>query len=292
MLNIMTYEQIETFLAAHDYTDQTIVAYRYCLHRLETWLQGRSLDILDPATLRRFMLEQGWGSNMQHQVLSALRSYLRHIERPDHPAFRLPLPADRSGPQRTPTARQLTNLLQSIDTSTPIGRRNLAMLCLMLETGLRSSEVCRLSVDRLDLASGSLTVLAKGRQWRIALFSRYTAACLESWLAYRQAAPGVKAVFVSLGGIIPGHPLTASGMRVIFCNLARQAGMPALSPHDLRRAMAVLYTEAGLPTRTLQELGGWSDIRLVERYTRKLAVRAQTVERYSPVYSLLAFDDS
>lgn len=55
--------------------------------------------------------------------------------------------------------------------------------------------------------------------------------------------------------------------------------------------MAVLYTEAGLPTRTLQELGGWSDIRLVERYTRKLSVRAQTVERHSPVYALLSFNN-
>lgn len=291
-MNTMTYERIENFLAAHDYTTQTSAAYRYCLRRLATWLQGQPLDHLDPATIRRFFDQAGWGSNLQRQALSALRAYLRHIERPDHPACRIPLPADRSGPQRTPTARQLTDLLQSIDTSTPIGRRNLAMLCLMLETGLRASEICRLSVDRLDLASGSLTVLAKGRQWRIALFSRYTAACLESWLAHRQAAPAVKAVFVSLGGTIPGHPLTPSGLRVIFRSLAKHASLPALSPHDLRRAMAVLYTEAGLPTRTLQELGGWSDIRLVERYTRKLAVRAQTVERHSPVYALLAFDDS
>ncbi len=291
MLSTMTYERIETFLAAHDYTPATTAAYRYCLRRLATWADNAPLDHLDTPTIRRFFAEQGWGSNLQRQALCALRAYLRHIERPESPAFAIPLPADRTAPQRTPTAKQLNTLLQSLDTSTPIGRRHLAMLCLMLETGLRASEICRLELDRLDLASGSLTVLAKGRQWRIALYTRYTAACLENWLAIRQPAPGVKTVFISIGGLHPGHPLTPSGLRVVFRRLAKSAGLPALSPHDLRRAMAVLYTEAGLPSRTLQELGGWSDIRLVERYTKRLAVRARTVEKHSPVYTLMSWAD-
>ena len=286
-------DKLEDFLASRSYQPTTVNQYRYLLQRLAGWLQsqGTDFDHLDTAAWRYFVSSQGWGDNLQRQALSALRAYLRYLSMSNHPIFTLKLPPDRPAPQRTPTLDQLDRLLQSLDTSRPTGRRNLAIVALMLETGLRSAEVCRLELKRLDLTNRCLSVIAKGGQWRSALYSGYTTACLESWLATRLeiAPPTVRTVFVGVGGLHPGQPLTTAGLRCIFRAMGKRAGLPGLSPHDLRRAMACEYISAGVPTRIVQVLGAWSDIRLVERYTRQLTIHAQSVEDGSPVLAALRF---
>ena len=57
-----------------------------------------------------------------------------------------------------------------------------------------------------------------------------------------------------------------------------------LSPHDLRRSFATLATIFGAPSRVVQAAGRWSDIQMVERYTRGLQLGA--ISPYFPVANL------
>lgn len=144
------------------------------------------------------------------------------------------------------------------------------MLALMVETGIRESEVCRLELDHINLEGQHFDVLAKGRKWREGVFSKITAVYLDIWIAARKsyAAPGCPCLFVSVNGKTKGKGMTPGGLRANFRKFGDRANIGKLSPHDLRRTMATLLIQNSAPTRLVQILGGWADIRMVERYTR------------------------
>ena len=55
-------------------------------------------------------------------------------------------------------------------------------------------------------------------------------------------------------------------IRTAFTTACRHAKLRGVSPHTLRHTFASRLTMAGVGIRTLQELGGWKEIKMVERY--------------------------
>ena len=102
----------------------------------------------------------------------------------------------------------------------------------------------------------------------MALYSDHTRSRLEDWIKVRPRFAKCSAVFVGLKGRTPGQRLTRSGLQAIVAAWGKAAALPGLSPHVFRRTFAVLATRAGAPSRILQVAGRWSDINMVERYTR------------------------
>jgi site-specific recombinase XerD len=283
-------EFIKAFLAASGYADSTRESYSYALTRLFDWLndQGLTIDDLTVDAYDRFLNGHNWSNNMRRLYASAIRKFIQWLRgNREHPIFEIKLPKDDSLPGRALDAQALRDLLASFDTSTPLGWRDLAMAALLAETGLRASEICRLEMARLDMRNRRFTVLAKRQKPREGIFSEDTARFLEIWLGERKkvALRGTKTVFVSIGGKRPGTSMTSDGLRTLYRKFGEQAGIGRLSPHDMRRTMAMLLTEADAPSRLVQKLGGWDDIRMVERYTRTL--KPQQIDRYSPVKTAL-----
>ena len=128
----------------------------------------------------------------------------------------------------------------------------------------------------LDLEKGTLSVVGKGSKEARALFGPETAALLEEWIGVRntwlshQGLTDPETVFVALGGLTPGKPLTTDGLRKILWRLGEEAGVPRVSPHAFRRAFATLIVVNGASTRVAQVLGRWSNVGMVERYTQVL----------------------
>lgn len=179
------------------------------------------------------------------------------------------------GPQRTLTAGKVEDLFSQCDISTVKGIRDRAILAVMLDTGIRAFELCGLLVKNLDLEERSFTCLTKGGEWQTKVISDKTLLYLDEWLTQRAgviANGQVQTVFVSLGGLTPGMPLTTSGLRIIFRYLGVKSGME-VSPHDMRRTFAVLSVQSGAPTRLVQKQGGWSSVAMVERYTKALTAK-------------------
>lgn len=275
------------FLDASNYSDATRSSYEWCLKCLDAWVDEHSLDpaSLYPSDFKRFLDCHEWGNNMRRLVSNATKSFVRWRYGSSHPVLAFKAPRDDAPPQRTLSAEQVDCLLPTFDTTKPIGWRNLSIISLILETGLRETEVCNLLLENLDLAGQGVHALTKGSKWRHCVFSAITASYLDIWLDARRryVRIGVKTLFVSVSGLTQGHPLTPGGLRAIFRRMAHKAGLPALSPHDLRRTMACLYSQAGLPDRTIMLLGGWKSIGTFIRYTRTLQPRVEDVERFSPV---------
>jgi len=236
--------------------------------------------------LTRYLAERraaGVGAAGLKHCVGALRSFFGWACASASPAGGVPYPRVARRVQRTLSAAEALAVLTSCDTSTALGRRDVAIFGVMLDSGLRVGEVCRLRLADLDLDRRVFVVVVKGGQQRFGVFSEYTRSLLSAWLALRLGlvGSGVGTLFVS----VRGRPLTRSGIMIVCRRAARRAGVAHFSPHALRRAFATLAIGFGAPTRVVQVAGRWSDVGQVERYSAALAPGA--VDPYAPVARLM-----
>jgi site-specific recombinase XerD len=273
-----------------DAAEATCAAYRWELRHFEQWAAPRDVLDLGKSDLARYLAERrGLGRCSEttlRRSINALRKFYRFALGRKSPAQSIPLPKIKRRRQRTLTFDDAFAVMSALDTSSAPGKRDLALICLGLSSGLRESELCRLRVSEVDLQRGRLTTRVKGGNDGDGVFGRDTAAALMSWLAVRRAAPGVETMFVSIGGITPGRPLTPSGLRGIFRKIGKRAGLKqGFSPHDLRRSFATLSSQLGAPSRIVQIAGRWGDLKMVEGYTQALS--ATDFAPYDPVSRIL-----
>lgn len=274
----------------------TVSGYAWKVRRLEVDYPGRGALSFATRELERHIAQQDHSDATRKHTIAAYHSFF------DFTCQRAGAPSPMAGikyphklkPVRTTrslTAEEANQLLASFDTSRLIGLRDMAMVSLMLDTGLRAAEVCRLTIEDLHLPTRRLAVLAKGGVVRRAKFSAPVGNYLGWWLdaraAWRLVAPRERAVFLSLNGSGQGQGLTTDGLRAIFKAIARRAGLPALSPHDLRRSFATIALRYGAPTRLVQVAGGWLNINQLEAYSRDLGLD-DFVDNYAPAGRLLA----
>jgi len=273
-------DAIDGFLTEIPFSVKTQQQYAYLLKR--AMIDLGELSDLTPEQLLSWLYQHGWGAATRWQAFSAIRSYLKWKYGHDHPALKLAIKRERSGPQRALTANQAMQLINSFDISTAKGTRDLAIAGLMLDTGLRESEICRLDIKHLNLIDHMCAVLIKGQQWGWAIFGCETTGYLKNWLECRGdfCKPKVNTVFISLGGSTRGKPITPSGLRVIVRNWGEHLQIK-LSPHDFRRSFCAMAIRAGAPSRLVQIAGRWSSLAMVEHYSESLQL--VDFSKYSPV---------
>jgi integrase/recombinase XerC len=288
--------QIDDLYAERDYSPSTQSAYRRLLKLLAAWLDDKALGLED-LTPREFIAfldsRTQWGSSMRYQCFRAMRTFWRWRFGDDHVALRAKVRRLEAGPQRVLSEEEVVKLLGYLtgkaqgktrlrkvityvqETSPdPKATRDLGIVSLALDTGIRASEICRLARDQVDMAKRTISVRVKGSRWRTAVFSEATGRRLEDWLRVRPQCDTPN-LFVSLGGNRGGHtaaggPLTNDGLRVLIRYIAQDSGLDHFGPHALRRTMATLAAKKGASSRLIQVMGGWSSIELVEVYTRSL----------------------
>lgn len=273
------------------YSTTTLTSYEWELRHLEKWAAGRSVENLTRADLVRYLSERrlynGVGDAAIRRSVNALKAFYKFALGRKSPAATLPMPTVKRKRQRTLNSIQAFEVMLSADTSQPRGKRDLAIVCLALSSGLRESELCRLRVSEIDLEHGCLTTRVKGGNDGDGVFGPDTASALSSWLAIRSdhASEDVETMFVSIGGNTPGRPITPSGLRCIFRTIGREAGLERFSPHDLRRSFATLSHLFGASSRIVQVAGRWKNLSEVEGYT--MALSAEDFAPYDPVTRIM-----
>ena len=271
-------KKVYEFLRTRGYSKDTINNYRRHLERFHRWLtrEGGELSELDASEFMNYLDEQTtWGYSQKRQALSAVKAFVRYSIGPDHPVLRLRVKRARPKLQRTLTADEVKQVLASIDLDKVTGIRNYAMVALMVDTGLRASEVCRLAIKDISLEQCLFQVLIKGGRYELAVFTPFTRDYLAWWLEVREGyvKPGVDTVFIGIRGGAAGQPMTRSGLKTNFMLLAKKAEVEHFSPHALRRTMATLMIgENQAPNRIAQISGRWQDGRQVEHYSRALGI--------------------
>ena len=269
----------------------TVMAYGWQLRRLAREFPTfgprdyRERDLTHYLAERKFQDE--WGDSCMKLAACALRVFFEWAVGRKSPAARLPVKRVRPRRQRSLTREQLGAVLAACDTSTRRGKRDAALVGLMVDSGLRASEVCRLRLGDVDLAALRFVVVIKGGGEEAGSFTPETRALLDAWLSVRGECPKADTFFLNVGGG-KSAALTPSGLRVIFRGLGRAAGLPAFSPHDLRRTFATLTIKAGGSSRLVQIGGRWHELAMVERYTPGLEL--EDLARFLPMSGMLGLE--
>jgi integrase len=273
----MGYEEAEEYLASNgSWARETKEKYRRAINLFIDETGDR--NDLKPSELSQWLDKHEWGSSSKWINLNAVKGYIKWRWGENQPALKLKIKRKDAGPQRTLNAQQVKTLLSHFNTNSMKGKRDVAIACLLLDTGLRCTEITNIELKYVDLENKSLNVIIKGGKWGRAVFSDYTKRELIEWVIVRT---GEKWLFTSIGGNTPGKKLTRSGLQLIVKRWGINSEIGKLSPHDFRRTFATLAIKAGAPSRIVQVAGRWSSIELVERYTQVL--EAESIEPYSPV---------
>jgi integrase len=153
---------------------------------------------------------------------------------------------------------------------TPQGRRDTLLMCLLLDHGLRVSEVVSLAVENFELEKHQVTFYRtktgrtskhnlRGRAWQ----------CLVEYLEHDQHSPTGPLLLASTksGALVPGSGLTVRAANERVKVLGMSAGVEGLSPHDCRHYGA---TKAGhdsnVSLAALMAWGGWESPTSAARY--------------------------
>jgi integrase/recombinase XerD len=186
---------------------------------------------------------------------------------------------------------QVKKLLEQPDLASFTGLRDAALMCFLLDTGLRISECLSLTFDALDLPRRTARVLGKGKKERIVPFGARTLAWVERYLERRRQSDDTPFVFVNQYG----EQLTANAMSHRIAGYGRKAGMRGVrvSPHTFRHTFSVNWLlgngEYKGDTLSLQAILGHSTPAMTQRYVHLAGQDLRKLhDRLSPVDQLIA----
>jgi site-specific recombinase XerD len=171
--------------------------------------------------------------------------------------------------QIQPLSKEQVQALVDATRRTQSPERNLALVLLLVDTGMRVSELCGLRVEDVDRGTGELVVLGKGGKKRQVYMGATTRRALWRYLeADRRLVSSDEALFVSVGGIRSGAGLTPNGVHQVVKKAGRAAGLVVVrpSPHTLRHTFAVNFLRGGGNLFELQQLMGHTDLTVLRRY--------------------------
>lgn len=149
-------------------------------------------------------------------------------------------------------------------------RRDEAIVRLMLETGMRAGEVCDLTVDSVNLASGIITVIrGKGGKGRVVPISAQTGRAIDRYMRARRGHLLADSRDLWVGD--RGKTLAYYGLHKTLKWRAELAGITGFTPHVLRHTAASRWLAAGGSEGGLMAVAGWSTRDMIDRYTQDTA---------------------
>lgn len=167
------------------------------------------------------------------------------------------------------TADQGKALWQAPDTQRLKGKRDRALLALLLACGLRRREVTTLRLRDLEQREGHWAIvdmIGKGGHIRTVPIPDWVREQLEDWIMAAGIQDGKIFRKVDRLDRIWGEGLSVKAVWHIVKDSAKQAGLPNIAPHDLRRSCARLCQTAGGELEQIQFLLGHVSIQTTERY--------------------------
>jgi len=258
---------------------------------------------LDRSAIRRFLGElhaRGQTRASAARKLAAARTFLRYLRREgiieDDPGALVATPKRDIRMPAHLSEQEIVALIAAAPDTTPLGRRDRAILELFYASGLRLSELVGLDLDDVNLSGRMSRVRGKGGKERLVPFNTSAAKAIRAYLNDREMlvrgrarqdgregqdrrdATGRRqrhALFVNYRG---GRLTVRSVDRLVRRYVAATSARMGISPHALRHSFATHLLQRGADLRAIQELLGHAQLSTTQRYTHVNA--AQLVEVY------------
>jgi len=257
---LKTFFEFSKAKVPHDITDEVVRQFRLMLNR-------KNLQ-----------------KNTQNYHLIALRSFLKYLVRENIPS----LSPDRIELAKTGERHldlishgELERLLAAPKGTELKNLRDTAILELLFSTGLRVSELCSLTVDKVDLKRDEFSIRGKGGKVRVVFLTDSAKKAVKEYLEKRGDAG--EALFIAHSAVgqskeakkansksinVSLEPLTSRSVERIVKHYATKAGISKkVTPHGLRHSFATDLLSNGADLRSVQMMLGHSNISTTQIYT-------------------------
>lgn len=190
---------------------------------------------------------------------------------------------------KTLNGQHIKKLFSAIDRSTAFGAKYYCMLMLLLDTGMRISELVKIKMNDIDLAHGLITVLGKGQKERVVPFSRWTRKELSRYIhnfrshLYREDSP-------YLFPADNGGYVSISSVQQFIRRLAKKADLNGMkcSPHIFRHTFATQAIANGANVFVVKDIMGHASLQTTIKYTHLQIGDLKTQHnKFSPVEGLM-----
>lgn len=276
----MTIEQLldqfySDLILVKRHAQKTAQTYRTSVSEFLYWLQSERIKLSEvkPQNITYFLVKrktEGCNEITLAKDISGLRALGDFLERKEYwdenIALLLERPKINHVLPKVLSVEQVDSILDSIDTSDEVGKRDAAMFELIYSCGLRISEACSLLVANVHLDEQMILVHGKGDKERLVPFGGRAFEKLKFYL--EEVRPiltkgkNVPEVFVNYRG----EPISRKGVWKRFKELESMTGISA-KVHTLRHSFATHLLKGGADLRSVQELLGHSDLATTQIYT-------------------------
>ena len=260
--------------------ETSVLHYRHHLTQFELYLERialTDLHALSPAVLGAFIAERG--QHLQRTGLrnlcGVLRVFLRYVRRERLTAKDLSVAIESPQAYRLSTLpRSITwdevrRMLETVERRTAAGKRDYAILLLLVTYGLRAREVAALTVDDLDWKRDRLRVPERKAGHSTAYpLSPTVGSALLDYLQHARPKTAERQVFYRV--LAPHTPLTMSAVASRAAYYLHRAGVsgPRLGSHTLRHTCVQRLVDAEFPFKVIGDYVGHRAAASTEIYTK------------------------
>ncbi|MFQ6676951.1 MAG: site-specific tyrosine recombinase XerD [Fidelibacterota bacterium] len=273
------YDYITMLRVERNLSLNTIEAYRRDLKNYISYLEDRGLKSISGIKqkhIRGFIRELAdahLSPASIARIFSSIRTYHSFLSTEHfsntNPSQLLEAP---KLPRKLPeilTVQEVDDILDAVDRSAKLGKRDLALLEILYSTGLRVSEVCNLNLTGILFDFEMIRVIGKGDKERLVPLGKQALERLNDYIQKERPALSRKRetkgiVFLSRNS----RPLTRMTVYNILKKWCQAAGITKkVSPHTMRHSFATHLLEGGADLRAVQEMLGHVDISTTQIYT-------------------------
>ncbi|GAA1098904.1 tyrosine-type recombinase/integrase [Nocardiopsis exhalans] len=281
-------------LSLRDVSEHTVRAYRQTLRKLSRFVGDVDPSELTHRHMSRFLAaERAAGaalSSVQRRYVdlgSFCKWLLAEEEITRNPMDKVDRPRTEEVPVPLVDPATIHALLRHEWSTRFLTMRNRAIITVLLDTGVRVSELLGMNLADFSPAHNRITVRgAKRSGERVVSLGKHASAALRRYLRARARFPQADNPALWLGS---NGRLSAQAVRLMLSEGCKRVGVPHVFPHQLRHQFAHEFRFAGGNDGDLMYLAGWTSTAMLRRYGASgAAVRAaQAHAKYSPGDQLL-----
>jgi len=261
-------------------SEHTLSDYKNTFKKFSRFVgENCEIDKIDPSIIASFLAESDGLSKKTtlnyHTGLSSLWNYMVENSFTERNIVRVVKPPRPDVRQILPFVRQdIVALLDDVkDRQFQI--RNRAIILLLLDCGLRASELCSLKVKDVDLIHQRVLIKGKGGKERSIPFCNPTKEALQTYFTTRGFSY-LKNRYLEVFITVYENVLNRSALRELLVVIGFRAGVLNCHPHRFRHTFAIQFLRNGGNIYTLQALLGHTSLDMVKKY---LAIAQTDLDR-------------
>jgi integrase/recombinase XerD len=271
----------ENFLKfERNFSENTIDAYLRDIKKLQNFaevdLYGKSPVDISYENIQEYFFQlskKKFSERTQARWVSSIKAFFKYLTddeiRTDNPASLLEGPKLGLYLPDTLSFTDVEKIIQAINISTDLGKRNQCMIEVLYGCGLRVSELIDLKISNINFKESYLKVEGKGAKTRYVPLAIYTSGLIKEYINSVRSKYKINKKYDDIVFLNSrGSSMSRVIVFIIIKELTEKAGISKkISPHTFRHSFATHLLQNGADLRYIQEMLGHSSITSTEIYT-------------------------